>query len=56
MMEQQLGNQGLHALAQWQSKDPKRPKRAQKGPNEPKRAQIDPKVLKRAQKSPKGPN
>ena len=48
MMEQQLGNQGLHALAQWQSKDPK-------GPKEPKKAQKSPKRPKNAQKDPKGP-
>jgi hypothetical protein len=61
-MEQQLGNQGLHTLAHWQSKEPKRaqkspkePKRAQKSPKEPKRAQKNPKGTKRAQKSPKEP-
>ena len=49
MMEQQLGNQGLHALAHWQSKEPKK---ARKSPKGPKSAQKSPKEPKRAQKSP----
>ena len=56
MMEQQLGNQGLHALAHWQSKEPKKAqksqkelKRTQKSPKEPKRVQKSPKESKRAQ-------
>ena len=52
-MEQQLGNQGLHALAHWQSKEPKK---AQKSPKELKRAQKSPKESKRVQKSPKEPS
>ena len=49
MMEQQLGNQGLHTLAHWQSKEPKKAQESSKGT---KRAQKSPKEPKRAQKSP----
>ena len=53
LMEQQLGNQGLHALAHWQSKVPKK---AQKSQKELKRTQKTPKEPKRVQKSPKEPS